>query len=662
MAKSATQLRVIQDMLNSMLRSDYIALRDSEKLKKLSSYYVDYMGCLRQILADSDQLVVGRRGTGKTTLLYRALIECMNSWSDDKSLASRRTLGIYLDVSRCQSLAEGGEQEFVSFEMSFVSELCNAIIEEINRNWPAARKRNILGHLFKSAEEKKRGEVTKLISSLSDILLKGIPTLTERSIEAKVKTVTKKKDNSGRKANILVKADVSAAELPSLSAGLDATSEQSEELQNEKEWVEKTHYRLNISDILNIIGDIREQSDISSIYIFIDEFSGLSLHLQGRFTTIIKKIIGNQRGLYIKLCAITDNFTLGSSIILQRDLFEIPLDLDSFVERSDSINAAIGALASFTKHLIVQRLESYTTISPPELFEDPETAYRELSRAAMGVPRTLGLALTAAWNRAQSVDRDRISRADIEYGIKSASRGYLNQLTGASKGGVAVPEYVRDIWDALIERAMLEKTRGRGSASHFNVLPKHQEKLRILNMFFVIHLLKDGRTTKKDSSSRSLYCIDYGQCLENNLEYDTDKNVIRQQRFVYDDIFSQFDKYFSKDERKKFVCPKCGTEYSEDQLFVAGIAISYCPRDRTDLVVYESVNEREKYTEEEIKIIGAIRSSDEDSAKAARKIADDVGCYSQKVGKFGEKLERCGLILRKKATNNKHYYYYSNEK
>ena len=64
----------------SMLRTDYISLNDTDKLGLLAKYYVDYFSYLPQILSDIDQLIVGRRGTGKTTLLYRALVECMLSW------------------------------------------------------------------------------------------------------------------------------------------------------------------------------------------------------------------------------------------------------------------------------------------------------------------------------------------------------------------------------------------------------------------------------------------------------------------------------------------------------------------------------------------------------------------------------------------------------
>jgi GH24 family phage-related lysozyme (muramidase) len=66
--------QTVDDAFNSMLRADYIPLKDTAKLSLLAQYYVDYYGFLNQILSESDQLIVGCRGTGKTTLLYRALV------------------------------------------------------------------------------------------------------------------------------------------------------------------------------------------------------------------------------------------------------------------------------------------------------------------------------------------------------------------------------------------------------------------------------------------------------------------------------------------------------------------------------------------------------------------------------------------------------------
>ena len=85
---------------------------------------------------------------------------------------------------------------------------------------------------------------------------------------------------------------------------------------------------------------------------------------------------------------------------------------------------------------------------PKDIFEEPKDAWRELSRAAMGVPRTLGIVLKQAWNRALPSDR-RMRRSDIEYGIRYASKAYLNQLHGAARDNVAIPQYVSEISEEL---------------------------------------------------------------------------------------------------------------------------------------------------------------------------------------------------------------------
>ena len=59
-----------------------------------------------------------------------------------------------------------------------------------------------------------------------------------------------------------------------------------------------------------------------------------------------------------------------------------------------------------------------------------------------------------------------------------------------------------------------------------------------------------------------------------------------------------------------------------------------------------------------IKIIGSIRSSSPNDRLTARQVADDVGCYVQKVAKFGERLDREEIIDRQRLeTLGKHIYF-----
>lgn len=643
-----------EDAFNSMLRADYIPLKDLVKLNRLAEYYVDYYGFLSQILSENDQLIVGRRGTGKTTLLYRTLVECMRSWDPQlQTKAKPRTLAIYLDLNKCQSVGESDGADFANFEHMVVSELCDAIKEEISRSWPAINSQpGFFSKLFQSAAQKKVAETKGLMATLAEVLRSGLPRVVDKSGRVETKeTVKQKKEGS-------VSLDLEASEVPSGSFGAKGKVEASREQAEASGY--SVSYRLAIADVLRIMGDLRSAADISSVFLLVDEFSALSEELQRRFTTLLKKLLGNHSGVFVKLCAITDKYTLGSSLILQRDLFEVSLDLDAFVERSDSLNAAMAELESLTERIVVERLKAFDGIILQQVFDDVPDLWRELSRSAMGVPRTLGIVLKQAWNRAQPAGR-RIKKTDLEYGIHYASKAYLNQLEGAAKDGVAIPPYVMEIWDAILSKAVAERAKVESGASHFMVLPRNEMKLKYLSMFFVVHLLTKGRTTKKEKLSRSLYCIDYGTCMENNLGFATDKNILRQQRFAYDEELAQFDQFFEKEPEPQYVCPSCNTVYRASELQIKGKLLKFCVDDQSPLRSYDLGALERQYTEEEIKIVGSIRSSAPEDHLTARQVADDVGCYVQKVAKFGEKLEREGIIGRERIEEWQKNIYYGSD-
>ncbi len=317
----------------------------------------------------------------------------------------------------------------------------------------------------------------------------------------------------------------------------------------------------------------------------------------------------------------------------------------------------MAGLKEFVENVVSNRLTAYDCPEPTKIFEDPDWTWDELAKAAMGIPRTIGIVLQQAFLRAHSKSH-KIRRTDIQFGISYASGAYLKQLLGAAKNGVAIPEYVSEVWKELIDRASKERKKGR-PASHFLLSPKFEDVLKYLNMFFIVHLVTKGRTTKKDSSSRSLYVFDYGICTDYNLDYTIEKNVIRQQRFVYDDVIEPFfNKFFNKTTDSQFVCPNCKSVYQENQLYAAGIPISYCPKDRTDLKPLSKDASAGDFTEEEIKIVGSINMAPKKQKLKARQIADDVGCYVQKVAKFGEKLSKEELIEREKIPGEKNFIYF----
>lgn len=646
----------IAEAFNSMLRTDYISLNDTDKLGLLSGYYVDYFGLLPEVLSDTDQLIVGRRGTGKTTLFYRAFVGCMESWKVDhpENVAPKpRTLGIYVDLSKCQYIDDVPDANFAAFEHAFVSDVCDAIADQLTRFWPAlAQEPGYFAKLFKAAESNQVAEVRGVLDNIAKLLREGLPRVVDRSAPVEAKEATNStQTRTGEIGGSVGSTDASAA--AKMNEG------RTDSRSAERNYSTRTSYRLTVSDILRILGELRDKAQLSATYLFIDEFSALSTELQRRFSTLLKKLLGSHSGVFIKLSAITDKYTLGSAIILQRDLFELSLDLDAFVERSHSLNDAMEGLHDYSEQIVRSRLAAYNCPPPEEVFEEPQETYSLLSKSAMGVPRTLGIVLKQSLGRSRQGSARKIRKSDISFGVRYASTAYLNQLLGAARDGLAIPAFHEEIWNTLLTRAQSEKTKiPEVAASHFLILARNEQMLTMLNMFFLVHLLTKGRTTKKERSSRNLYCFDFGVCEENNLGFTTDKNVIRQQRFAYDDAMGRFEKYFGVTAEITFRCPQCATIYAESDLVVAGTQLTFCPRDKADLVNQQGTVSGVQYTEEETKIIGSIRSASRGDEVFARQIADDVGCYVQKVAKFGERLGKSGLVKREThPTENKLFYY-----
>ena len=644
---------LVDDALNSMVRTDYIPIGETTQLQRLRKYYVDYFGHLRQVLAPQDHIIVGRRGTGKTTLLYRALIECVESWSDATTIAKPKSLGIYLDLSKCQPLVDKANGDFVDFEHIFASELVDALKTELNRTWPALNsEKGLFDNIFSASDRRKKEDTKKAIEKLASVISSGVLRTIDAGGTQKLRSATEVVQESRNSIGVTL-----------IPNQLSIKGEESDAIKSaeklEAEGGVTTTYRLTIQDVLRNLGEIRKAAGISHIVLLIDEFSALNLDLQLRFSTLARKILGNHEGVFLKICAITDNYSLGSSIILQRDLFELPLDLDAYVEHHGSLGSAMDGLKELAKSIVTTRLKAFGLNESISLFEDEDSAYEDLSKSSMGVPRTLGIVVKEAWNRSVIQGRSKISKTDVEYGVKYASKAYLKQFLGAC--GVAIPQFNNDIWDGLLQRAIRERAKSEsGGASHFLALPEHESKLKWLHMFFLIHLIESGRTTKKEKESRNLYAFDYGICIENNIKYDTDKNLVRQQRFAYDDCLQPFDDLFQRNREPEFKCPVCQTVYRESELLIGGkILLSFCPRDKTDLMpLITTVQGISDFTEEEIKIVGAIRSAKQEDRLIARRIADDVGCYVQKVSKFGERLQKESVIQREKNEDEGKFIYF----
>ena len=70
-------------------------------------------------------------------------------WDTSADALPRRKLGIYIDLSKCSSIE--ADEDFDAFEHAFVSELYEAISDQLRKFWPTLSEKSSLlnNYLFK---------------------------------------------------------------------------------------------------------------------------------------------------------------------------------------------------------------------------------------------------------------------------------------------------------------------------------------------------------------------------------------------------------------------------------------------------------------------------------------------------------------------------------
>ena len=634
------QSQNVKNAFQSILRTDYVSLEDIDELENLEKYYIDYYNNVGNLLQKQDNFIFGRRGTGKTALLYRGYYECLKTISPkierpSEYFGDEVVLPIYIDLKTCNDLFDPSiDQELI--EIHFVRQIIDSLKEQLDLMFD---EKTLL--IFQ-----KENPALEDLEKICSLLISGLTI--KKSRQSTVIDKTKKHDEASLKTTL---------SLATRSVG--GSISQSEEKERTTQSSEITG--LNVQEFLRCISDIRRKAKINSIYLFIDEFSDLNTEAQLKFSNLLKNFLGSKNNIYFKIGTITDRYTFGDKILIGRDLFPIPLDINEYVERFGGAIPAVKEMPKFVEGLLIKRLEIFCPdLKYSDIFKIQEDIlYHKIALESLGVPRTIGLILQYAWNQCNNVDKinKKIGLNELNYGITSTRRTYYQQFEGAVKGRV-IPGHHMSIWNDLITKAVHERTKfPERPSSHFMISPIRKHYLNVLCENFLIHFLEENRGSKVGRKF-NLYCLDFDVCLEYNIKFAEEKDEISSGRFIYDDVLSRYDPFFTKEKIKSYKCPKCQKIYEETELLRS--KVKRCFDDDTvleEIIHKESPSLSDTYSEVEVKILGMILSLNETDAMSAREIADAVGCNVQKVAVWGTiVLAKKKLIkIRKKGKINLYY-------
>jgi DNA-directed RNA polymerase subunit RPC12/RpoP len=202
--------------------------------------------------------------------------------------------------------------------------------------------------------------------------------------------------------------------------------------------------------------------------------------------------------------------------------------------------------------------------------------------------------------------------------------------------------------------------------SHLYFKENYEQYLDFLELGFFISKQRTART--KDKNKSSIYALNYGACVANNINYGRPTGT-HFRSYQVETIFSVNDiieTYLEK--HKELVCRECGAKFPIEKLETIALYAMRCPEcnspgaceEKTfvapDEEVLLDVEDEEQLQTVELALIHSLSLNDEPMYSV--ELAAEVDCSYQKAGARAKKLFAKGLLERKEENRGKGNLFY----
>ena len=352
--KKEAFMKVI-DTLKLYRRAELV---DEQGQRLISELYVDPLlddHILRTILRPNTTFLIGRKGTGKSTIFQRAQ-ESINSdrvstWAyiDIKTLYESSTSEIIGGLPPGEStLSLDATHRLIIFK-SFVIELIQEIKKQIQLR--------VMATLWNKVKESFTGSVSELFEKLDELVeeLKE-----DQYLDVTGNMQAAKLDEDTCKDSVKIAADATAkiATNPSIQAKIFTEIISEFERKRSQNYSQIFIKVFNIRGIISRLREILTILKIKHLYIFIDDFSELPRNDMEQVVDTILAPFNNWSDEFIKLkVAVYPGRLYGGAIDLSK-VDEVYLDIYRAYGRNDVMKMEDLAI-DFTQRLVTTRLQHF---------------------------------------------------------------------------------------------------------------------------------------------------------------------------------------------------------------------------------------------------------------------------------------------------------------
>ena len=617
-------------------------------------------------------LVLGRKGTGESTLFQRFQLDIREGGKDVSAYLDIKTLFAHAQLKNVQDavgMGQSGANAQFALELclwrSFITLLVADMIDELPK--AKATGQGFFANLFKRrpASDRSFTGLSDIKRYIDQIDIEKFPPIVRGEVfdEEHIQT-------GG------VVFDVNLSEQPGVRGGVRRNASQSTAFQSlvKNKTVAMQQFRVDA-----FIDDLRKAmkaAGINQLHLIVDDFSELPEEAMQLFNACILEPFDNLAHdiVKFKIGVYPGRISLGN---VDRNRFEIiyldPHRLFSGVNTAERDGRAI----EFVKRVVTNRITHFCRCEPAEFFADEQDkVWEALYFASAANPRTLGYILFSLLEH--GLERgDKITVTAIR---KAAEAHYHERVDSAFSAGRFADEALAPRGTIHTQKDLLDRLRGRAHdlanrerksgepanfvsmralaggkipVSHFRILSEFEDFLAWLELNGFVTKYAD--VTDGVGMKFSVYTFNYGLCQVFRLPWYGTSLAERDTRFYMCEelnFSTTVVGYFN--ESIEFVCGACGKSEpgsSVDMLRRFRMRCPHCDEGimaerptRRDFGPAPIIPKPELVlTEEEFELVALL--GDSKKALTARDISPELDISPQQVGVKAAALIARGVVV-----------------
>lgn len=642
---------------------------------------------LKACLTDNTTFLIGRKGTGKSTIFlrlqreYRKRGNILPCYIDTKTVFESSQTE-FIGTEHLTGAISDDELNKYIIERNFIQSILRSLLDEIRKKSDTflEKLKQALGIGGVKIVTEKLQALNESIENNDHLKLIEIPSLQQISVNRKL---------SAEKANetALSKDNKLAGKASPSDLGIDATASINQTTKDSKKHVSELEEQFSdvflkvfqINNLINQLKDILSLLKIRSLVILLDDFSEIPDHSMRIFVDVILAPLNNWSEEFIKfkVAAYPNRVYFGK--IDQGKIDKINLDFYDLYSTRVSKSIMEEKSIDFTKRLIERRIEHFTNQPVEHFFDTKKESIQEyyelIFQISMNVPRIIGYILYYCYESKVAYDNP-ITRASLEdaaekyyeltiepffhnttYSLKSFEEKisilqlrelllfFVDELKNIQRK-IKVGELSGNIYDVV---------RTNPYTSHFIFNPIHEQFLKTLELNFFVS--KYNEMSGRDGGKQSVYCLNYGLCVKQRLRWgypkgSENRKYLISRPFDFNNIIENFLR-----TSKRIICinPECNRNFPFDQLQFLEFTNMKCPDCQNPVKVISNsetieaelsrVDNAKLLPDVELGILYEIHKSEK--PLKPKEIAEELDCSHQLIGWRAKKLDETkGLISR----------------